>query len=142
MDSPIAEIIAASSAIVVAAVSYLFTKSKERAADWRKWKYEQYKEFVISMSGVLGTDPTQEGRWSFAKACNTLHLTGSKGVLAGLHALLEEIGNSTPNKSRHDALLSRLIWEIRKDVGMPRTPEASEFSVHLWGPPPIQKLDR
>jgi hypothetical protein len=122
----------------------LSDEKKEREADWRKYKYEQYKEFVISMSGVVGTDPTQEGRWSFAKACNTLHLIGSNGVLAGLHALLDEIGDSNPNKSvaRHDALLSRLIWEIREDVGIPRTPEASEFSVRLWSPPPIQKRNR
>lgn len=37
----IVEVIASSAAVMVAALSYLFTKMKEREADWRKWKYEQ-----------------------------------------------------------------------------------------------------
>jgi len=79
-------VIAASSAVVVAALSYLFTKAKEREADWRKWKYEQYKQFVASISGITGTDSTPEGNQVFAEACNTLHLIGSKGVIDSMHA--------------------------------------------------------
>ena len=95
---------------------------------------KEYKEFLLSVSGTVGTDSTPEGNRSFAKACNTLHLIGTKGVIAAPHAYQDEIRISNPSHSAlaHDALLSRLIWGIRKDVGIPGTPEASEFSVRLW----------
>jgi hypothetical protein len=127
-------VIAAASGVIVTAVSYYLTKKKEREADWRKYKYEQYKEFLVSVSGTVGTDSTPEGNRSFAKACNTLHLIGTKGVIAALHAYQDEIRVSNPNKSdaKHDALLSTLIWEIRKDLSIPGTPDASDFSVYLW----------
>ena len=128
--------ISATAGLVVAAVSYYLTKKKEREADWRKYKFEQYKEFVGSMNGVLGNSPTLEGRTHFASACNTLHLIGSLGVLNALHALVNEISstNSDQSRTRHDTLLSQLIWEIRKDVGIPSTPEESEFVARLWAP--------
>lgn len=132
--SVVISVIAAASGVIVAAASYLFTKWRERETDWRKWKYEQYKDFLVSMSGIVGTDSTPEGNRSFARTCNTLHLIGSSGVLAALHAYQDEIRDSNPNKSdaKHDALLSMLIWEIRNDLSIPGTPEASDFSVHLW----------
>ena len=132
--SVVVSVIAAASSVVVVAVSFYLTKKEEREADWRKYKYEQYKEFLLSMSGIVGTDSTPDGNRSFAKACNTLHLIGSTGVLAALHAYQGEIRDSNQNKSnaKHDALLSTLIWEIRKDLDIPGTPEASDFSVYLW----------
>jgi hypothetical protein len=53
--------ISAAAGVIVAAVSFYLTKKKEREADWRKYKYEQYKEFMISISGiVVGTRPPKE----------------------------------------------------------------------------------
>ncbi len=132
--SLIVEAIAGAVAVIVAALSYLFTKTKEREADWRKWKYEQYKEFMVSISGIVAGDSTPEGNRAFAKACNTLHLIGSKGVLDALHAYQDEARFSNPNHlaAKEAALLSRLVWEVRKDVEIPGTPQASEFSVDLW----------
>jgi hypothetical protein len=70
----------------------------------------------------------------FAKACNTLHLIGSKGVLDALHAYQDEARSSNPNPSaaKEAALLSKLVWEVRKDIEIPGTPQESEFSVQLW----------
>jgi hypothetical protein len=132
--SVVVSVIAAASGLTVAAISYLFTKWREREADWRKWKYEQYKEFLVTMSGCVGINPTPDGRKEFSKACNALHLIGSKGVLLELHTLLDAIGNPSLSKSVHDALLSKLIWEIRHDVRIPGTPDASEFTAQLWSP--------
>lgn len=130
----IVSMISAASAVILAAVTFYLTKRKEREADWRKYKFEQYKEFMISISGIVGGDSTPEGNRSFAKACNTLHLIGSKGVLGALHAYQNEIRPSNPDKSasKEEALLSNLVWEIRQDVGIPGTPEAPQFDVHLW----------
>lgn len=54
-----------------------------------------------------------------------------------LHALYEfrdEIGPSNPNKTkeRHDLLLSGLMWEIRKDLGIPNPRQREEFSLGLY----------
>ena len=129
------EAIAGAVALIVAALSYLFTKVKEREADWRKWKYEQYKEFMASISGNLSSNSTPDGKKRFSSACNALYLIGSKGVLLELNPLLAAVAGQ-PGLSRvdHDALLSKVVWEIRKDLDTPGTPDKSEFSIHLWGP--------
>jgi hypothetical protein len=48
--SVVVSVIAAASGVIVTAVSYYLTKKKEREADWRKYKFEQYKEFLLSVS--------------------------------------------------------------------------------------------
>lgn len=133
--------IAALTSIGVASLTYSFTKRKEREADWRKYKYEQYKEFVAAIAALAGSDITSEARRKFALTSNALHLIGSKGVLDALHALHYEIADSNPDKSsaRHDACLNKLIWEIRKDLEIPQTASESEFSVRLWASGTIDK---
>lgn len=134
MDTAVVvSVISAAAGLIVAAGSLYLTKKKEREADWRKYKFEQYKEFLFSMSGNLGTNPTQDGKRNFARTCNSLHLIGSKGVLLALHKHIEALADPSIPKAAQDALLSKLIWEIRQDVGIPGTPDASEFSVQLWG---------
>lgn len=130
--SVIVAVISTAAGVTVAALSFYFSKKKDREADWRKYKFEQYKEFLVSMSGIVGTGSTPESKRSFAMACSALHLIGSKGVLVALHALLDAIGDPSLTRAAHDALLSKLIWEIRQDVGIPGTPDASEFSARLW----------
>jgi hypothetical protein len=65
--SVVVSVIAAASGVVVAAVSFYLTKKKEREADWRKYKYEQYKEFMVSISGIVAGDSTPEGNRIFAR---------------------------------------------------------------------------
>lgn len=133
MDATIVvSVIAAASGVIVTSVSYYLTKKKEREADWRRYKFEQYKEFLVSMSGIVGIGSTPEGKRSFAMECSALHLIGSKEVLLALHSLLDAIENPGLSRSVHDALLSKLIWEIRQDVGIPGTPDSAEFSARLW----------
>jgi len=57
MDTPLTvAIISAAAAIVVPAISFYLTKSKERQADWQRYKFDLYKELVQSLSGIVGTD--------------------------------------------------------------------------------------
>ncbi|HZT35572.1 MAG TPA: hypothetical protein VFA15_06610, partial [Nitrososphaera sp.] len=119
MDTPVTvAVISAAAAIVVPAISFYLTKSKERQADWQRYKFELYKDFIQSLSGIVGTDSMPEGNKRFAAACNTLHLIASKGVLDALHDFQDEIrvSNVNRNDERHDTLLSRLEWEIREDL--------------------------
>jgi hypothetical protein len=124
--SVVVETIAGAAALIVAALSYLFTKMKEREADWRKWKYEQYKEFVAALSGNAGPESQQV----FFKACNSLNLIGSRGVLASLQSLIASFNADNP-REENNARISKLIWEIRKDLRIPGTPGAEEFSARL-----------
>lgn len=135
MDTPISiAVISAAAAIVVPAISFYFTKRKERQADWQKYKFGQYRDFLISLSGIVGTDSTPEGNRRFAMACNTLHLLASPRVLTALHEFQDEIRVSNPNRSdeKHDAMLSRLVWEIRNDLKMPQTGDRNTFKARLW----------
>ncbi|MGP8245301.1 MAG: hypothetical protein ACLQVN_12375 [Bryobacteraceae bacterium] len=142
MDTPVTvAVISAAAAIIVSAVSFYLTKWKERQADWQRSKFEIYKELVQSFSGIVGTDSTPEGNRRFAAASNTLHLIASQDVISALHDFQNEIRVSNANRDddRHDALLSRLEWEIRKDLRIPGNPPVSEFKAILWcsgNPPP------
>lgn len=128
--SVVVEAIAAPTAVIVAALSYLFTKMKEREADWRKWKYEQYKEFLSVLSANVGP-PNPETHRAFLEAGNTLNLIGSGGVLASLQSLIASMNADNP-REENNARISKLIWEIRKDLRIPGTPAATEFSARLW----------
>jgi len=56
MDTPLSvAIISAAVAIVVPAISFYLTKSKERQADWQRYKFDLYRELVQSLSGIVGT---------------------------------------------------------------------------------------
>lgn len=127
-------IISAAAAIVVPGLSFYLTKSKERQAEWQRYKFEFYKDLIQSLSGIVGTDSTLEGNRRFAAACNSLHLIASKGVLDALHDFQDEIRVSNPSRDddRHDALLSRLEWEIRRDLGIPHNPPFDLFEARLW----------
>jgi hypothetical protein len=132
--SVIVAVISTAAGVTVASLSYYFSKKKEREADWRKYKYEQYKEFMVSISGIVAGDSTPDGNRAFARSCNTLHLIGSKGVLVALHAYQDEVASSNPSHSaaKESELLSKLVWEVRKDIEIPGTPQSSEFAVQLW----------
>ncbi len=130
----IVAIICAAATIAASAISFYLTKSKERQADWQRYKFELYKELVLSFSGIVGTDSTPEGDRRFAAACNTLHLIASNTVLDALHDFQDEIrvSNQNRNADRHDVLLSRLEWEIREDLRIPHNPPLAQFKARLW----------
>jgi hypothetical protein len=135
VDTPITvAVISAAAAVVVPAISFYLTKKREREADWQRYKFEQYQEFMMALSGIVGTDSTPDGNRRFTMATNTLQLLAAGPVITALHAFRDEIRQSNPNKSRerHDALLSRLIWEIREDLRIPGTPDADQFVAGLW----------
>lgn len=124
---------AAASGLIIAALTYLFTKWREREADWRKWKFEQYKEFITALSENVGPVPHPESHRKFLMACNTLNLIGSRDVLLSLQSLIASMNADNP-REENNARISRLIWEIRKDVRIPGNPRAEDFSARLWFP--------
>lgn len=139
-SSILVEAIAGSVAVTVAALSYLFTKRKEREADWRKWKYEQYKEFIGSLGEMVAGGSTPEHQQVFVKHWNVLNLIGSPGVLNSLQAWAGAI-NANKTSSEQNILFSRVIWEIREDLGIPGTPEVETFFAQLWRPVPAPMFE-
>ena len=133
-------LIAASGAVVLAGASYLFTKKREAEAELRKEKLEHYKDFVASLSGIISGESTPEGQRTFARACNKLNLVAPQEVIKALQDFQQEIKISNPNRSndQHDKLMSRLFYEMRKDLRIrPKDIDAS-FVFGLWstGVPP------
>jgi hypothetical protein len=127
-------IISAAASIFGAALTFYFSRKKEREADWRKIKLEHYRDFMSALSSIVGSDATPEGHRHFAKACNTVQLVASKQVIMALHNFRDEIAGSNPKRSleRHDELLSKLMQEIRTDLGVSVESNTDDLTIRLW----------
>lgn len=127
-------LIAASGAVVLAGASYWFTKKRERDAELRKEKLEHYKDFVASLSGIISGESTREGQVAFSRACNKLNLVAPQAVLEALQVFQSEIKvtNHERNDERHNELMSKLFYEIRKDLEISPRDEETTFKVGLW----------
>ena len=127
-------IIGAIAGLMTAALTYAFTKRREREADWRKLKLEMYREFTTAMAGMAEGDATSKDKMRFNVASNSLHLIASKSAVDALDAFRQEISMSNQNRSTetHDRLLSLLFWEIRQDLGNVPTENPESFKVKLY----------
>ena len=120
--------------LVVASLTYWFTKRREREAEWRKEKLAYYKAFVESMSGIIEGDATPEGHRLYAKTTNNLLLFAPQPVIAALNAYRSEISLSNQRRSDevHDKLLAALLLAIREDIGVSPEDDAATFKPVLW----------
>jgi hypothetical protein len=127
-------LIAASGAVVLAGATYWFTKKRERDAELRKEKLEHYKDFVASLSGIISGEATPEGQRAFSKACNRLNLIAPQAVIKALQEFQQEIKVSNPSKSneRHDRLMSKLFYEMRKDLQVTPKDKDTTLVFGLW----------
>jgi hypothetical protein len=126
-------LITAASAAALAVVTYGLAKKRERDADLRKERLAHYKEFVASLNGILDGEDTPNGHRAFAKACNNLNLVAPQPVIQALQGYQHEIRLSNPNRNLElqGQLLSHLLYEIRKDLGVwPK--DSTDFKVGLW----------
>jgi hypothetical protein len=135
METAIATaLIAFLGSLMVAVLTYWFTKQREREAEWRKEKLAHYKAFIESFSGIIEGDSSPEGHKSFAKATNNLLLFAPQSVIAALNEFRHEIRVSNMNRTQqeHDRLLAALLLAIRRDVGVWPADEPSTFKPILW----------
>jgi hypothetical protein len=111
-------IVTATTAVSVAALSYVFAKRRERDAEWRKLKLDHYKEFVAALSGVVGERANATAQRRFSDAVNAMVLVAPSAVLRALYAFHDEVrtGNETRTLDGHDNALKALLREIRRDV--------------------------
>jgi len=134
MPVEIATVITIVGGVIVAGATYVFTKWREREAEWRKDKRENYKAFVASLSGPVEGDDTPEGMLAFNRATNDLSLIAPQRVIEALIAFRKETSISNPDRrqDRHDQLLSRLLYEMRKDLALSPKDDEKTFRVVLW----------
>ena len=125
-------------ALAVPSLSYYLTKKHELRVAQHNLKLSQYQEFMDALAGVIEGEATDEGHKRFGRATNTLQLVASNNVIVALHAYREEIrvSNQHRNIDKDEALLSRLVWEIRKDLNDAPTNNPSDFSARLWSSTP------
>ncbi|AXF84619.1 hypothetical protein DTO96_100329 [Ephemeroptericola cinctiostellae] len=125
------------SALILATVSYWFTKKREREAELRREKLEHYKEFVVSINGVMRGNINKDGKQSFSIACNKLNLIAPQPIIIALQAFQQETADSNVDRtddSKHDRLLSNLFYEMRKDLGVTPKDDRDTFKIGLWAP--------
>jgi len=135
METAIATaLIAFLGSLMVAVLTYWFTKQREREAEWRKEKLAHYKAFIESFSGIIEGDSSPEGHKSFARATNNLLLFAPQSVIAALNEFRHEIRVSNMNRTQqeHDHLLAALLLEIRRDIGVSPADDPSTFKPILW----------
>lgn len=127
-------VIVSSGAIVLAVVTYWFTKKRERDAELRKERLEHYKEFVASLSGIIAGESTKEGQQRFSLACNKLNLVAPQVVIAALQDYQNGIKQSGTCKTlqQHDELLSKLMYEMRKDLRIAPADDINKILFRLW----------
>jgi len=120
--------------LLVAVLTYWFTKQRERDSEWRKEKLTHYKAFIESFSGIIEGDSSPDGHKSFAKATNNLLLFAPQSVIAALNEFRHEIRASNMNRTQqeHDRLLAALLLTIRRDIGVSPADEPSTFKPILW----------
>ena len=105
-------------AIVAAAASYWFTKRREHENAWRELKLRQYQEFIVALSGVVGSRAVRQARTRYADAANSLALVAPHRVLKALYDFQDEISlrGQARDPARHDARLTALRSAMRVDA--------------------------
>ena len=86
------------------------------------------------MAALTDRGVSDEAKRRFAVASNSLHLIAGKRAVDALDAFRYEISAGNRNKSdeAHDRLLSRLFWEIRRDLGEVPTEDAADFRIRFY----------
>lgn len=134
MGSEITTILTVCGSVITAALTYAFTKNRDRETEWQNEKRRQYKELVLSISGIIRGESSPEQQKEFARACNNMNLIAPQKVIEALQAFQDEtkISNSKKDDKKHDFLLSKLFYEMRKDLKISPKDNTDSFSVRLW----------
>lgn len=132
-------IISASAALIVAVASFFLNEKAKRKAEWQQKKFGHYKKLLLALS-ELAIDDSDKGKANleFASAFNTITLIASQDVITALMEFHDEIKFSNSNRSpeKHDELLKVLVLAIRKDIGLSKKDDPTNFDVHLTGTAP------
>lgn len=126
----IASLITAIGALLVATVTYLFTKHKDLEADLRKERLEYYKAFMESLCGMAEDSANGDNRNSYSRACNNLQLFAPVSVVNALDNFLA-VKDKSPGLYEEE--LTALLKAIRHDLGV-RCANEVDFKAKLLSP--------
>ena len=134
-------IISVSGSIIIASLTYYFTRLMQTKTEWQREKMNHYKVLLSALSdlAVDGTDKRKANE-SFSLASNTICLVAPQCVVNALMEFHDEVKFSNPNQTieKHDLLLKRLLLAIRKDIGLAKKDREDSFGFHLIGSSPKQ----
>ena len=137
-DGILIAMITASASIIVAALTFHFTKRHELKEQWRYEKINHYKVLFSAISDLAcdGTDKT-DANYRFALAVNTVALVAPQYVIKAIIDFHDEVkfSNQNPSNERHNFLLKELLRSVRRDIGRARG-DNSSFDFHLIGSSP------
>ena len=128
-------VITAGASIILSALSFFLTKKKEREAELRKQKLDSYTELLSALSNLTGKDVTLESKKRLAHIVNHIWLISPYSVTKALINFLDESSDSNRGKlsqSRHDKLLTILLYAIREDLGVKSNNFDQNFEFRLW----------
>jgi hypothetical protein len=126
-----------SGSIVLASLSYYFTKTQQLKTEWQHEKMNHYKILLKAISdlAISGKDK-RKAQEDFALASNTICIVAPQNVVKALMDFHDEVKISNRDKfsvERHDQLLRKLLLEIRKDIGLSKNDNEKTFEFHLIG---------
>jgi hypothetical protein len=129
---------------LVALLTYQLTRHKEREADWRRLKLDQYREFILALSGIVEGRATAESHLRYTDAVNAMMLVAPASVYRALQAFLRH--NSSGNRTswtsaEHDRLLNILVRAMRTDTNPERDRADDDLAFGLIAPPRVQVID-
>lgn len=130
-------------AVAVAMATYVLTKKREREAEWRKLKFDQYREYILALSGVVSSRSSQEAQARYADAINSMYLIAPSQVVQALQSFQDEISymNRTRRATEHDRRLGELFRALRDDIhpSLSRQDEAIVFRLLDIPPRPSEQ---
>lgn len=115
----IAAAISAIAAVAAVVITYVLTRRREHEADWRKLRFDQYREFIVALSGVTEGRATPEAHRRYTDAFNSMALVAPLSVLRPLRAYQNEITyRNAANRTQetHDQAFNALVRALRADV--------------------------
>jgi uncharacterized protein (DUF342 family) len=132
-------IISASASIFVAALSFYLTKRYQTRSEWKKEKLEHYRKLLVSLSDLAVDGKNKDkANQDFSEYSNTICLVASQDVIDKLMTLHDQI--KQPREKRNfeleAKLINNLMMAIRKDIGLTKKDNASNFDFHLIGKKP------
>ena len=138
MDTTIlVSVITIAGSILVASITFYFSKKHELKMKWLKEKRDHYKNLLLALSDLAidGVDK-DEANQRFSSYFNTVSLVAPVYVINALMNFHNEVKSSNRNHStteNHDRLLKELLLAIRKDLEFSDDDSEASFDFHLIG---------
>jgi len=103
---------------LTAGSTYYLTRRRELESDWRKIRFELYREFTVSVAGIVDGRSTPDSEIRYHDAFNTLGLVASFNVLRTSQEFQLEISpsNASRTQASHDIKYTNMIKAFRQDL--------------------------